>query len=79
MERLALVNNVKAEKHLEIYGELREDVGMKPYLHGPMYYAKTAETAISCWGAGPTRKKKDNIPVVGRRTWLQICARVAQQ
>ena len=27
------------EKHLEIYGELREYIGMKTYLHGPMDYA----------------------------------------
>ena len=31
---------VKEEKCLEIYGGLREDNGMKPYLHGPMDYAK---------------------------------------
>ena len=31
---------MKEEKHLEIYGGLREDVGMKTYLHGPMDYAK---------------------------------------
>ena len=39
-----------------------------------------AETAISRSGPGPTRKKEiPGIPVVGRRrTWLQICARVAQ-
>ena len=33
-------NKVKEEKHLEIYGGLREDIGMKNYLHGPMDYAK---------------------------------------
>ena len=38
-ERQALRNKVKEEKHLEIYGELREDVGTKTYLHGPMDYA----------------------------------------
>ena len=31
---------VKEEKHLEIHGGLREDIGMKTYLHGPMDYAK---------------------------------------
>ena len=31
---------MKEEKHLEIYGGLREDIGMKTYLHGPMDYAK---------------------------------------
>ena len=39
-ERLALRNKMKEEKHLEIYGGLREDIGMKAYLHGPMDYAK---------------------------------------
>ena len=28
------------EEHLKIYGGLREDIGMKTYLHGPMDYAK---------------------------------------
>ena len=31
---------MKEEKHLEIYGGLREDIGMKTYLHEPMDYAK---------------------------------------
>ena len=30
---------MKGEKHVEIYGGLREDMGMKTYLHGPMDYA----------------------------------------
>ena len=32
---------VKEAKHLEIYGGLKEDIGMKTYLHGPMKYAKS--------------------------------------
>ena len=39
-ERLALRNKVKEEKHLEMSGGLREDTGMKTYLHGRMDYAK---------------------------------------
>ena len=39
--RLALRNKVKEEEHLEIYGGLREEIGIKTYLHGPMDYAKT--------------------------------------
>ena len=39
-ERLALGNKGMEEKHLEIYGGLREDIGMKTYLHGPMDNAK---------------------------------------
>ena len=39
-ERLPLIKEVKEEKHLEMYGGLREDIGMETYLHGPMDYAK---------------------------------------
>ena len=35
-ERLALRTKVKEEKHLQIYGGLREDIEMKTYLHSPM-------------------------------------------
>ena len=38
---LALRNKVEEEEHLEIDGGLREEIGMKTYLHGPMDYAKT--------------------------------------
>ena len=31
---------MKEEKHLEIYGGLREGIGMKTYPHGAMDYAK---------------------------------------
>ena len=31
---------MKEEEHLEIYGGLGEDIGMKTYLHGPMDYTK---------------------------------------
>ena len=50
---------VGSEKHLEIHGGLREGIGMKRYLHGPMGFAKTLELAISCRGPGPARKKKE--------------------
>ena len=39
-ERLALRNKVNEEKHLKMCGELREDLTMKRYLHGPMDYGK---------------------------------------
>ena len=39
-KRLALRNKVKEEKHLEIYGGLKGDIGMKACLHGPKDYAK---------------------------------------
>ena len=31
---------MREETHLEVHGGLREDVGMKTHLHGPMDYAK---------------------------------------
>ena len=40
-ESPALRNKVKDEETLKIYGGLREAIGMKTYLHGPMDYAKT--------------------------------------
>ena len=39
-ERLALRNKVSEEKHSEIYRQLREGIGMKTYLRGPMDCAK---------------------------------------
>ena len=38
--RASAKNKVKEEKHLDIYGGLREDIAMERYLHGPMDYAK---------------------------------------
>ena len=32
---------MEGEEHLEIYGRLGEEIAMKPYLYGPMDYAKT--------------------------------------
>ena len=32
---------MKGEEHLEIYGGLREKIGMKTFLHGLLDYAKT--------------------------------------
>ena len=43
---------------MEIYGGLREDIGMKTYLHGSMDYAKKLKLR-SCRGRGPTGKKKE--------------------
>ena len=75
--RQALRNRVKEERLVEIYGGLREDIGMKTLLHGPMDYAKKLNLRVPP-GDLDVRERGD-IPVVGRRrTWLQICARVAQ-
>ena len=53
-ERLALRNKVKEEQHIEMYGGLREEIAMKPYVHDREY----AETAVSWRGPGPARKKE---------------------
>ena len=37
----------KHEEHSEIYRGWKEDNEMKTHLHGPMTYAKKAETALS--------------------------------
>ena len=39
-ERLAPRNKTKEKEYLEAYGGLREDIGMKTYLHGPRSCAK---------------------------------------
>ena len=48
---------MKEEGHLEIYGGLIEEIGMKTHLqlNG---IRENAETAISCRGPGPARKKR---------------------
>ena len=40
-ERLALIQTVNEEEPLEICVGLKEEIGMKTYLHGPVDYAKT--------------------------------------
>ena len=35
---------VKEEEHLEMYGGLREEIGMRTYSHGPMDYTKTLKS-----------------------------------
>ena len=49
-ERLAPRNKVKEEGHLKVYGGLREDIGMKTYLHGPMDYVKTLKLRFRVGG-----------------------------
>ena len=56
--RLALRNKVKAQKHVEIYGGLREKIGMKTYLHGSMDYATKLKLRFRVGAPRPTRKKK---------------------
>ena len=40
-ENIAQRNKAKEAEHFEMFGGLREEMGMKTYLHGPMDYAKT--------------------------------------
>ena len=60
-ERLALRNKVKEKKHLKIYGGLREGIGVKTYLHGPMDYAKKLKLRFRVGDLGlPGRRKRYN-------------------
>ena len=63
---------------IEIFGVLKEDIGMETYLHGPMDNAKKLKLRFRV-GDLDLPERRD-IPVVGRRrTWSPICARMAQQ
>ena len=53
------------EKHLEIYGALREDIRMKTYLHGPVDYAKNLKLRFRVGDLDPPEIR--DIPVVGKR------------
>ena len=75
-ERLALRNKVKEGEHLEIYGGLREEIGMKTHLRGPMDYAKTLKLRFRVGDLDLPERR--GMPVVGRRKMLR-CALVAKQ
>ena len=55
-ERLALRHKLKEEEHFEIFGGLREEIGMKTCLLGPRDYAKTLKLRFR--GAGLDRPEK---------------------
>ena len=79
MEKLALRNMVNEEERLrDIRGVegiyWNENVSARP--NG---LREKAEPAISCRAPEPYQKKERDVPVVGRRTWMHICGRVAQQ
>ena len=59
MEELVIRNKVEDEKHLEIYGGWREDIGMKNVSARPIGLSEKADTAISCMRPRPTRRKKN--------------------
>ena len=67
----------KEDNHLEIYGEWREDIGMKAYLHGPMDYAKKPKLrfragALDLLGRKRCTSSRDEED-------MDACARVAQR
>ena len=67
---------MQEDNYLEMYGGVREDIGMKTHLHGSMDYATKLKLRFRAW----YQKEEREIPEVGRRrTWLQICARAGQQ
>ena len=68
---------MKKEEHLEIYGGLREKVGMKTYLHCPMDYAKTLKLRFRVGDLDLPERR--GIPVVNRRRKMHRCALVAKQ
>ena len=58
-ERLPLRNKVKEEDHLKVYGGLREEIGMKTCLHGPMVYVKTLKLRLRVGDLDlPERRKR---------------------
>ena len=69
---------MKEEDHVEIYGELREELGLKTYLHDPMDYAKTLELRFRA--GDPDLPERRGIPVVeGRRKKVHRCGLAAKQ
>ena len=69
---------VEEEEHLKIYGGLREGIGMKTYLHGPLDYAKNLKLLFRI-GDLDLPERIRGIPVVERRKKKHKRARVAKQ
>ena len=60
MERLALRNKVKEEEYLDIYmGLIKRRNRNENVFARPNGLREYPETAISCRGPGPARKKKE--------------------
>ena len=56
-----LRQKVDEEEHLKIHGGLREGIGMKTYLHGPIDYAKILKLRFRMGDLGqPERRKRYN-------------------
>ena len=47
--KLALRNKMEEEEHSRDARGLREEIGIKTYIHGPMDYAKTLKPRIREW------------------------------
>ncbi|CAB1113164.1 unnamed protein product [Ectocarpus sp. CCAP 1310/34] len=63
-EEATLRKKVRSEDHLEIYGKLKEGIGMKSYLDGPMDYTKKLKLQfrVTC----PCGKSEESRPhIVG--------------
>ena len=75
--RITLRNKVKEEEHLEMYGGLREEIGMKTYLHDPMDYSKTLKLRFRAGDLDLPERRAT--PVVERRMKMHKCALVAKQ
>ena len=50
---------MKEEEHLEIYGGVRENIGMETYLHGPMDFAKTLKLQFRAGNLDLLERKKE--------------------
>ena len=57
-ERKSLRRKVEEEEYLKIYGGLREGIGMKTYLHGPLDYAKNLKLRFRIGDLVEWRRKK---------------------
>ena len=49
---------MKEKKHVKIYGGLREDFGMKTYLHSSKDYAKKMKLRFRFGGLNPPEKEE---------------------
>ena len=77
-EMLALRNKVKEAEHSEFYGGLRDEMGMKTYLHGPMDYVKTLKLRLRVGDLDLPEKR--GMPIADRRrTKMHRCALVPTQ
>ena len=60
-ERSTINDRVEGEEHLlrEMYGRLREQTGIKTYLHAPVHYTKTRNLPLRVGNlAMPARRKR---------------------